>query len=123
MTFAKLAGAAAALLFSIAWISIMKHFARQLIIFTMIASIVWCIVLAIVSFHLGSVSLWLPNTVARFSVTTKKVAGGIIFILLAVLTALFFWFARSRIPFATAVLKAVALILQGMALYFVIMNC
>ena len=35
------------------------------------------------------------------------------FIILAVITAVFFWFARSRIPFATAVLKAVANILQG----------
>jgi len=60
----------------------------------MVASILWCIVLAIVSFHLGSI------------------AGGIVFIILAVLTALFFWFARHRIPFATAVLKCVSHVLQ-----------
>lgn len=89
-----LLGAIAAVGFSVFYLTIIKKHAKQLIHFTLWAGIAWCIILAIIGFAKGSVGV------------------GIVFLLCAAINALFFYFWRSRIPFATAILTTVAHILE-----------
>jgi len=74
---------------SVVWLQIVKHFARQLIIGTFIASVIlW-------SFF----GLWL---------LVQGSLAGIFMVLMAGLFAMFYFWWRNRIPFATAMLEAVS---------------
>lgn len=84
-----------AIAFSILYLSLVKKHASQLIKFTLWSGVVWCAVLAIIGFIQGQ--LWV----------------GICFLFFAVINALFFYFWRHRIPFATAILTTVARILES----------
>lgn len=87
-------GVVAAVGFAVVYLTILKKFAEQLIHLTLWAGIAWCLILAIIGFAKGAV--WV----------------GIIFLFCAAINGLFFYFWRKRIPFATAMLKTVAHILD-----------
>lgn len=74
----------------------MKKYARQLIYFTLIASVAFFVVLAIIAFASGAVIY------------------GVLILICAALNALIYYFWRSRIPFATAMLQTVAHLLNSM---------
>eukprot|EP01111_Echinosteliopsis_oligospora_P005892 TRINITY_DN1963_c0_g1_i1.p1 TRINITY_DN1963_c0_g1~~TRINITY_DN1963_c0_g1_i1.p1 ORF type:complete len:554 (-),score=174.30 TRINITY_DN1963_c0_g1_i1:53-1714(-) len=87
-------GVVAAFVFAFAYLSFMKKYARGLIVATIIASVVWCLVLAIVGFAMGSL------------------ITGVIMLIVALLNGVFYWFWRSRIPFAAALLTQIASLLN-----------
>jgi len=72
----------------------MKKYARQLIYFTLVASVVFLVVLAIIAFASGAVIY------------------GVIVLIAAALNALIYFLWRPKIPFATAVLTQVAHLLN-----------
>jgi hypothetical protein len=81
--------------FSVAYLAIIKKYATQLIHFTIFAGIAWCIVLSIIGFAQGILYV------------------GILFLFCAVINVIFYFVWRSRIPFATAMLKTVARVLES----------
>jgi len=87
-------GAIVAMLYAAVYIVIIRKYAEKLIIFTLIGAVVFSVVLAIISFASGVIVM------------------GIVFLFVAALQGLFYYFWRSRIPFATALLKTVANLLQ-----------
>ena len=74
--------------FSILWLSVMKRYSGQIIHISLMAVIGLAIVGAIVA--LGN----------------SQVAMGVLFILMAGLMTLYYYFVRARIPFATAILRS-----------------
>jgi len=79
---------------SFLYIQLVRRFARQMIIGTLIATAVFCIVNAIMVFVSGYI--W----------------GGVILLIFALLQVFFYFIWRSRIPFASTVLKTVATVVQ-----------
>jgi len=75
---------------SFIWLMVIKKFARQLIIGTLIASVIFWLVTAVIFFAQG------------------VIIAGAITLLGALFNALFFYWWRARIPFATAMLKTVS---------------
>jgi len=82
--------AAVGILFSFGYLAVVKKFAKQLIYGTLLANIF----------------LWLAFALVMFAV--GQVFSGIIFLVIAGLNGLCFYFWRHRIPFASAMLKTVA---------------
>jgi len=79
---------------SFVYIQLVSRFARQMIIGTLIATMVFCVINAILVFASGYI--W----------------GGVILLALALLQGFFYFIWRSRIPFASTVLKTVANVVQ-----------
>jgi len=77
------------------WLLMFQHFAKQLIYVSLCFSVLFTLAIAVASFALGN---WI---------------GGIIFLVFAGLSALFFWLWRNRIPFAVEMLKTVSLLVQS----------
>lgn len=86
--------AAFSLIVSFTYITIIKKFARQVIIGTIIASVLFWIISAV------------------FVMTQGLYIYGGILLLFAFINAFFFFLWRSRIPFATTVLKTVASVIE-----------
>lgn len=81
--------------FSVLYLAVIKKYAEQLIRFTIFAGVAWCIILSIIGFAQGSLLV------------------GLMFLFFAVINVIFYFVWRSRIPFATAILKTVARILES----------
>lgn len=77
------------------WLVMFKYFARQLIYLSIGFSVLFTAAIAVFSFIYGNI--W----------------AGVIFAIFAVISALFFWLWRSRIPFAVEMLKTVSVLVQN----------
>lgn len=89
-----LTGAAVAFGFAFFWLYLMKRYARQMIYFTLIASVIFFIAMAIICF------------------AAANIIGGIILLVCALFHGLIYYLWRPKIPFAAAMLTTVAGLLR-----------
>lgn len=103
------------------WLVMFKYFARQLIYLSIGFSVLFTAAIAVFSFIYGAIifvshvrSFCLPRVSRCWRHNnTGNIWAGVIFSIFAVISALFFWLWRSRIPFAVEMLKTVSVLVQN----------